>query len=320
MQNFCTHFNIKYLSKAIALHESMEAHVKNYHLYMFIFDDQSYNFLKKVNLPNVSLIHFNQFENDELLKIKSERTLKEYLWTVTPYTLIYIFNNSKVDECTYIDADIYFFNDPSPVFSEVKKYNAIITEHRYHKTKDQTSVSGRFCVQFNSFVRTESSLTVLMDWKNSVAEWCFDRHEKGLFGDQMYLDAWPINYKDIHIAKHPGIGVAPWNVLNYTDLKNNPNLTAFDEKSKQKTQIIFYHFHGLSIHSNQYVDLGIYKLNKSIYTEIYKPYLNSLKFANKKILQELKTDEIFTRFRWSFINILRQVKRMMFSIFYIVRY
>jgi hypothetical protein len=318
MLNFCTHFNLRYLNKALALHESMEKNIMEYHLYMFVFDDQSYNFLKEANLPHVDLIHYKKFETNELLKIKKERTLTEYLWTVTPFTLIHIFNNFKVDECTYIDADIYFFNDPSPVFDEVNNYNAIITEHRYHNINDQTSVSGRFCVQFNSFVRTESSLKVLSDWQNSVAEWCFDRQENGLFGDQMYLDAWPTKYKNIHIALHPGIGVAPWNVLNYINFKNHQGLSAFDIKTKQNVQIIFYHFHGLSIYSNRFADLGNYSLNKSIYKNIYKPYLASIKNANKKIAKKMGTKDIFTTFNWSIINILRQFKRIKLAIFNVV--
>ena len=319
MRNFCTHFNIKYLSKAIALHESMEANIKDYHLFMFIFDDQSFIFLKEAKLPNVDLIYYKEFENDELLKIKTERSLKEYLWTVTPFTLTYVFNNFKVDECTYIDADIYFFNDPSPVFKEVTKYNAIITEHRYHNINDQTFVSGRFCVQFNSFVRTESSIKVLNDWKNLVAEWCFDRQENGLFGDQMYLDTWPTKYSDIHIAKHLGIGVAPWNILNYIEFENAPKVSAIHKASNQRTQIIFYHFHDLTIFSNHFADLGKYSINKSILNYIYKPYLVAIKAANEKILETFKTDEIYMPFQWSIINILRQFKRILRSNFNIVR-
>lgn len=303
----------------MALHESMEANINYYHLYMFIFDDQSYNFLKEINLPNVDLIHYKEFETEELLKIKGERSLKEYLWTVTPFILAHVFQNFEINECTYIDADIYFFNDPSPVFLEAKRYNVIITEHRYHEKYEQTSTSGRFCVQFNSFVRTESSLKILNDWQNSVAEWCFDRLENGLFGDQMYLDAWPSKYKNVHIAKHLGIGLAPWNILKYNEFKNDQGLSANENESKLRTQVIFYHFHGLSIYSTHFADMGNYHLNKTIYNNIYKPYLKSLKNANKRILEKMETNDIFTPFQWKITNILRQFKRMIYSYFNIVR-
>jgi hypothetical protein len=320
MRNFCTHFNIKYLSRALALHESMETYIKDYHLFMFVFDDLSYNILKELRLPNVDLIYYQDFEDEVLLKLKKERSLIEYLWTVTSFTLVYVFNNYDIDECTYIDADIYFFNDPSPVFYEVDKYNAIITEHRYNEKYEQSSACGRFCVQFNTFVRKDSSLKVLHDWKNSVTEWCYNRHENGMFGDQMYLDDWPIKYSDIHVAQHLGIGVAPWNVLSYSKFNYNPSFSAIEKKSNKNVQIIFYHFHSLTIYSNKYADLSHYRINKSIYRNIYTPYLISLRNANNRISAISNTKEIFTPFKWNWLNLLRHFRRILFQNFNFVRF
>ena len=320
MQNYCTLFNIKYLSRAIALHESMERNIEEYRLYMFAFDDISYDILQKNNLSNVEIIHYKQFETDELLMIKKERNIKEYLWTVTPFTIDYVFNNYNVENCTYIDADIYFFNNPILVFSETPEFNTIVTEHRYYKKYNQTNTSGRFCVQFNTFIRTENSLEILKDWKKSVANWCYERHENGLFGDQMYLNDWPTKFKNVHIAEHLGIGIAPWNVLNYKLIKDHIGVNFYEVNRKARTKIIFFHFHGLKIYSNKWADMGNYSINKSVYIHIYKPYLISIRKANNQILCFTKTKEIFSPFEWSLFNILRQLKRIIFGNFNFIRF
>jgi hypothetical protein len=320
MLNFCTHFNIKYLTKAIALHESMLKQIRNFKLFMFVFDDVSFAVIKKLSLPNVELIHYNTFETNELKKVKSERSTKEYLWTVTPFLISFVIEKYNVQTCTYIDADIYFFNDPSLVFLEADDFTTIITEHRYNQNYDQTNSSGRFCVQFNSFTNSDRSLKVLNDWKASVYEWCFDKQGNGLFGDQMYLDSWPFKYNDVHIVKHPGAGVAPWNILSYSNLENVGELTCTYENREQTIKVIFYHFHGLLLYSSKIADLGNYRIGKQVLKYIYRPYLQSLKNANNIISEDLKTKDVFTPFHWSLKNILRQIKRMKNNIFNMVKY
>jgi len=319
MRNFCTHFNFKYLARALALHESMEAHIVSYHLFMFVFDDLSFEILTLLNLPNVDIIHYRQFEGAELLKLKTERSTREYMWTVTPFIIIYVFDNYGVQECTYIDADIYFFSTPEPVFTEAGLYNAIITEHRYAQRYDQASLSGRFCVQFNSFMRWESSQTVLHDWKNSVAAWCFDRRENGLFGDQMYLDAWPSAYDNIYIVKNAGVGMAPWNALNYSRFRPHKGLTVTYTPTGQEVGVIFFHFHALTIFSSRLADLGNYVITRDIRHNIFRPYLRSLNHAHKQILLLSGNRDIFTPFHWSLKNVLRQFKRIGHKNFNIVR-
>lgn len=320
MLTFCTHFNIRYLSKAIALHESMEKHIKDYHLFMFVFDDLSLSILNKLKLSNTTLVSYKEFENEALLEIKRKRNVKEYMWTVTAFTISYILKTYPVENCTYIDADIYFFHDPSQVFEEQKNYSAIITEHRYHAKYDQTSTSGRFCVQFNTFTNSAYSLNILKEWQELVAEWCYDRQEDGLFGDQMYLDQWPEKYADVHIAMHPGIGVAPWNILSYAGLSQTNGSILLNSNIGQSDYLIFYHFHGLSLYSGKIGDLGNFILKQNVVKLIYKPYLNSIKKANRKIQENSNAQGLFTPFNWSIKNILRQGIRLKRNIFHIVRY
>jgi hypothetical protein len=51
----------------------------------------------------------------------------------------------------YLDADLYFFNDPKILIKELGNDDLLITEHRYTKKYDQSFNSGKYCVQFMIF-------------------------------------------------------------------------------------------------------------------------------------------------------------------------
>ena len=83
--NFCTLFDSYYLLKGLALHESLMKQCKSdFHLYIFLFDDKSYDILKKLNLNNVTIITLEEFEDEKLLEVKPGRSKGEYCWTCTP--------------------------------------------------------------------------------------------------------------------------------------------------------------------------------------------------------------------------------------------
>jgi len=91
------------------MYNSLRRHSKAYHLYIFAFDDICYNKLNELKLLNVTVISLKEFEDEELLKVKSTRTIAEYCWTSTPATILYCIEKYELESCTYLDADLYFF-------------------------------------------------------------------------------------------------------------------------------------------------------------------------------------------------------------------
>jgi hypothetical protein len=62
----------------------------DFHLWIICFDDLVYELLNKLHLEKVTLIPLEQFEDEELLKIKPQRSRVEYCWTCTPSTALYV--------------------------------------------------------------------------------------------------------------------------------------------------------------------------------------------------------------------------------------
>ena len=276
MYNFCTLFDSNYLSRGLAMYESLASHCPKFHLYIFAFDNICYSYLSEHKLHNTTIISLEEFEDSDLLSIKHTRTKGEYCWTCTPSTILYCINKFKLPNCTYVDADLYFFCNPQILIDELTHKSVLITEHRYTPKYDQTKTSGIYCVQFITFLNNNDGLAVLNWWRNACLEWCFNRSEDGKFGDQKYLDDWPSRFSCIHILQNIGGGVAPWNMQQYRINNVCGKLCAIEMKTEVAFDICFFHFHGLKLLAKTKIDLSSYRIEANVIKYIYKPYVNHL--------------------------------------------
>jgi len=74
MSIFCTLFDSTYLTRGLALYESLRKHCHSFHLYVFPFDDLACYILLKLNLPSLTVIPLSSLEDASLLAVKPTRT------------------------------------------------------------------------------------------------------------------------------------------------------------------------------------------------------------------------------------------------------
>ncbi|NVN96217.1 MAG: glycosyl transferase [Bacteroidetes bacterium] len=276
MQNFCTLFDTAYLHKGLALYDSLKQHIEKFHLYIVACDEQAYKILKQLNLEFATTISVGEIEkiDTELFAVKSTRSRVEYLWTMTPCIIHYIFSKYKTENCTYIDADIYFFNSPFELKEPIDKTSVTITPHWYTPKYDQSKTTGIYCVQYVYFRNNIEGNEVLSYWRKSCIEWCYNRSENGKFGDQKYLDVWPTLFPQVKVCEHRGFGVAAWNVQQYNII--NSTKLFIQLTNKEKYEAVFYHFHYFHLRKNNQIDIGPYIINNQAYQYFYKPYIDKL--------------------------------------------
>lgn len=258
------------------MYNSLRRHAGNFHLWIICFDDLAHTLLSQLNLENVTLVSLKQFEDEELLRIKSQRTRQEYCWTCTPFTALYVLNTeTHVDAITYLDADLMFFSSPEPIFAEAGDASILLTEHRYLPEFNQSATSGIYNVQFMMFRRNSEGLQALNWWCDRCLEWCFNRFEDNKFGDQKYLDDWPQRFSGVHIVQHLGAGLAPWNAKQYHLKQIGSQIFVQDDP------LIFYHFHSLKIHPLRISHLCSfdYPISNALRDWVYKPYLQEIAHA-----------------------------------------
>ena len=268
MEHYVTLFDSLFLPQGLALHRSMERHCDLYTLWILCIDQDAFDRLKILNLPHVQLLNLNDLECAELKAVRATRSLREYCWTLTPISVRFVFEADKsIQRVTYLDADTWFRKNPKPVFQELdaSSKGVLITDHAYAPEYDVSIESGQYCVQFVSFNR-KTGEQVRAWWEDRCKEWCYAKSEDGKFGDQKYLDQWPILFEVIvHIAQNKEWFLAPWNATRF------PYGNA-----------IFWHFQGLRLikKGNRWrAFFGTYPLPKVVREYIYSPYLKDLRYA-----------------------------------------
>jgi hypothetical protein len=274
---YCTYFDRNYLIKGLALIESLKRHEKNgFLIFVVCLDEITRVILDKLNLQNVKTIPFHEIEQRDfpLLAAKQNRSLVEYYWTLTPTIIIRILeNNPEIDVLTYLDADLFFYSSPDPIFKELSNHSILIHEHRFSPSLRYLGQFGKYNVGLLCFRNDRFGMEALNWWRKRCIEWCYTRFEDGKFGDQLYLNGWPTRFEGVRVLQNIGAGVAPWNHEQYTYSIDTSNNILVNGK-----RLIFYHFHGLSfVHSHIIVPaIHNHPLTEEIIRLCFLPYINSL--------------------------------------------
>ena len=281
--NFCTLFDSNYLDKGLVLYDSLERNVSDFCLYVLAMDNVCFDILSKINHQKMVVINISEFcKYEQLTKIYKERKHDEFCYTCTPHLIDYVINFYNLDMTTYIDSDMYFYSNPLRLFDNFENYDVQIIKHGFGNTlidKKSEIDAGKFCIEFNTFKKGEKSLQLLDWWKNKCRESCSANGElKEIHGDQKYLNEWD-KFQNVEIISDIGAGLAPWNVFNYKLInKNDDNIMV--KRGKEKTNIIFYHFHNISYLDENTVSISVY--NRHLFVDdkliecIYLPYLDKI--------------------------------------------
>lgn len=311
---FCSLFDKNYLAKGLNLYSSLIKSVNSFHLWILCMDSITLEILQKMNLSNVTLIALISFEDSKLRMIKKGRTKEEYCWTCTPSLPLYILKKyTNIDHIGYLDADLFFYSDITPIFQEWGNKSILIIPHRFPKyLQFKEKMSGKFNVSMVLFKRDKNAIDCLTWWRDKCIEWCFHKYDGGRLGDQLYLNSWPKLFKGVHVLQNHTAGVAPWNVLNYNlSIKNN-NIYINNKA------LIFYHFHGFSkFIDGTYKYVHGYELTSKVRKLIYEPYIHTLNLTYQRI-QKIhphfnfggqKPDSLKSNFRdWLFIMKLKLLR------------
>jgi hypothetical protein len=278
MYHFCTLFDKNYLLRGLTLYRSLAQHTPSFMFYVLCLDEKTYTTISKINQNNIQAIKLEEIETwDKRLKqAKSNRSTVEYYFTLSPALPLFLLETCKeIEVITYLDADLYFYQSPEPIYAELGNKSILIVEHRFPTELKHLAIHGRFNVEYQSFRKDEEGISCLTKWHNQCLNWCYDRLEGGKFADQKYLDEWPNLYKNLVILQHKGAGLAPWNWSQYQFEINK------DDKLKvDNDPLVFYHFHGIKILTPCIIYHGLdnYKVMPKKYLNwFYINYINQMK-------------------------------------------
>ena len=290
---YCTLFDSNFLDRGLVLIKSLFRVDNKARLYVLCMDDLCYEVLSQENMEQLLLIKLSEFEDERLLSIKKKRSRGEYCWTCTAMEIKYVLTKFHEEMCTYIDADMKFYANPDILIQEMKDQGCVVqvVPHRFapdKKMKQRELMSGKYCVQFNTFTNDMRSMKLLDSWVEKCMNDC--SMENG--GDQKYIDTWS-DISFVNKTSNIGAGVAPWNVNRYKLVDQN-QLIIQDRFDSQKGQIIFYHFQNLVFPKEGIARVSPYLehwiFDRRLVRDIYRDYLNDLYQNNQYLKQKYGVD------------------------------
>ena len=271
-------FDSGYLARGLALVSSMRANGILDSIWILCLDEVTRTYLERLALPKVHLLSTEDLEAavPGLVKARDERTRAEYFFTCTPALVATVLTGSeKYDWVTYLDADMYFYDNPGRVFETLAGFDVAIVPHRFPDNISSLSKYGTYNVAWVMFKSTRAGIDCAEWWRAQCLEWCFDRPEEGRYADQGYLDEFASRFPTTAVISDAGINVAPWNLGRHTITWQESEGTVYVDGQT----LIFFHFHGLRRRGDWYYpSLATYKthLDAVVRDRVYAPYLSML--------------------------------------------
>lgn len=279
---YATYFDRHYLPRGLVLYQSLRRHSLPFTLFVLCLDGQTHRVLSKLRLDSIVLMKLSDLEKDDpdLAASKVTRRRVEYYWTVGPAFLLWVLTKfSRVKLLTYLDADLFFFKSPAPLFDEIEGKSILITQANLSKVAYKHSIGkARFNVGFTVFRRSKEGMACLKKWRRNCIEWCYQKKEGYKYGDQGYLTKWPELYKELVILRHKGV-LGPWNTETY-HLSFKGGRVFVDSNP-----LISYHFSHLRVLTDFLYDSCFWRwgmtMSPLVRERIYIPYVRELKYARE---------------------------------------
>ncbi len=247
--NFCTLFDKGYLNRGLALYNSvLENCSEPFRFFILPLDDVAYDILDRMKLKNVILIKMADFEDEGLLKIKKERTYREYVWGLSSCLTAYVFNkfsNLDLETLAYIDSDMFFYSPIKQIYNEFGDDSVMIFKHNLPEGKKEIEDRvGKYNVGMVLFRNDKNGRDCLEWWHQSCREWCYEIAEPTRYADQKYLDYFEEKFSGVCVSENKGANLAGWCIKNYKGKITEKNNNTFIDGDK----LVFFHFSGFSIY------------------------------------------------------------------------
>lgn len=327
MRIYCTLFDGGYIARGMVLAESLIEHCSPCQLYILCMDEDAEILLEQLKIPNVIPISLVEFEKEDpqLASVKNSRSTVEYYFTCKASLIKYVLSkNPDCERVSYLDADLFFFSDPSKLDKEIADSSVAVIEHRFSSGNQRLYKYGRFNAGWLSVRNDNTGLECVDWWRRHCLEWCYDYVENERYADQKYLDRFPDLFKSL-VVKNIGANLAPWNIGNYSFTYNEKRIFVDGEP------VVFYHFQGVKRLFGTVVESGLasyrQQLSDIARNNLYVPYmekwckaeikvnkvrqeLNNKAYSNHKLTvnQKVKRGSFFRRLRIVLTSILRNLR------------
>ncbi len=273
----CSIVSKDYVTRAMALYNSIKRLHKNFHIWFCAVDQEAYVGLKRVCKKNCTILNLCDIEDMAVATIKTTRNIKEFCWSIKGWFIDYLFTKYKLNHVLYCDSDIYLYAPLKDVYEEWGAYSFLMCTQRADEKLE--NLCGYYQAGFIGVKNDGYGKKILDWWKDQCLEWCYDQYDptRDRWGDQKYLEKVPVQFENIKIIENIGINAAPWNlILNNTGYRIN---IYNNQLHINKEKLCVYHFGSIKINNHSTFEIWhepIDNVDNKVMNLIYKPYFLEL--------------------------------------------
>lgn len=279
---YVTYFDTQYSARGLSMMQSLFCHDVQAHIIVLALDPFVQQIILDTFSERVSVVTVEDlYEFEPLLHTCKNRLPWELYATQKPILIQYVMQYGFFHQITYVDADLLFFSDPAPFFTEVENASIAISPHRFSPAHAHLEIHGFFNAGFIYFKNDSIAKKCLADWSSKCLAWCYNKIEAdGRFMNQGYLNDWPNLYENLKIINHLGINLAPWNLDGCSLTQENGKVLVNNEP------LICYHYSGLVQNSQEEWYSWYPAINNDfalVKKTIYRPYFSIVDNFSKKL-------------------------------------
>jgi lipopolysaccharide biosynthesis glycosyltransferase len=258
--------SINYLAQAITLGNSIKASNPEMLFRIYLVD----KFLGREEIKSrvsFPIIEIEKVPVTDFSGMCVRYNIIELNTAVKPFIIEHILRTEKnVQNVIYFDPDIMVFGSLGELFQNLTTNTLVLTPHTLSPSEGHPFgspernylVAGIFNLGFIGVSRQEETFNFLKWWQDRLIHQSYGNNEIHLFYDQKWLNLSIIFFKNVFIEKSPGYNMAGWNLFEreVTSKANNKYMINY------KHELIFYHFSGVKIHSENISDFSGYSFKE----------------------------------------------------------
>lgn len=283
MHTYCTQFDSHYLARGIVMLRSLRCFDPRSAIRVLALDEACELVLRDVFGPSIEVTGIGELHSHkpELVALRESRTAWAYYATLKPaFVRLVLESTPRPTSLTFVDADMLFFADPSPAYEELEAAAIGLSPHRFSSSMQGLAVYGTYNAGWIYWRAGTAAEQCVFDWERECIASCDPEvRADGRFMNQGYLNCWPDRYPDVHVLKHPGVNLAPWNIDAHVLKKSWAKL------SVDGRPLICYHYSGLVRDASGswysiYPPPRQFKLARKA---IYEPYLDAVESESRRL-------------------------------------
>jgi hypothetical protein len=257
--------------------------------------------IEEIKLPDCYIIDkVEKYIDSRIIKnITTKYTPSETCWILKSFIFDHLITE-KYDYIFYLDSDIYFYGCLCELFKEINNKSILLTPHYLYEYPDDSCTpsdltllrAGIFNAGFIGVSNTPTAQRFLHWWQSKTLKFGRNDPNKGMCGDQKWLDLVPILFEDVKICRHKGFNVAYWN-LHERPITISDGIYYCDNEP-----LIFFHFSGFNIIQKSILKLSHHS-NRMFLQSTPEGFINNYqRKVNKKIKNSTFLNKKYKYEKW----------------------